>query len=228
MKKIKLEKNDIFATAVCLGAIIPGLLVWNELPDKIARHFDINGNPDGYSSKLVVVVMFPLLMACISLFVSFMLNSGRAKDNPEKVRNLVRFIIPALLYVTQAGILLYALDKLKDFTAIELAFFSVFIILIGNYMPKIKPNWVVGLRTAHTMENKECWRVSHRFGGKVWVVGGIICLAFGLMGKLIPFFIVVAAIIIIPIVYSEIAYKKIKAEEAGRGKTVGEDSDIEE
>ena len=215
MKKLRLTKIDLLTAGICLAAIIPGLCLWNELPDKIARHFDMNGDPDGYSSKLFVIIMLPLIMTAISLFTSILINSGRSKANPEKVKNLVKFIFPATLYVAQACILLYALDKLKDFMVVELAFFSVLIILIGNYMPKLKPNGVIGLRTSHTLDNEECWRVTHRFAGKVWVIGGIICLPIALMEKLIPFFIIFAALIIIPVVYSEVVYRKIKQAEAG-------------
>ena len=87
MKKLRLEKIDIVMAGLCLAAIIPGLCLWNELPDKIARHFDMNGDPDGYSGKLFVIVMLPLIMTAISLFTSILINSGRSSKNPEKVKN---------------------------------------------------------------------------------------------------------------------------------------------
>ena len=214
MKKIKSSKSDFITAGLCLLAIIPGLLVYNKLPEQIPIHFDMNGNPDGYSGRLMVVVGFPILMAVFALLGCLMLNLDKRQKNPEKVRKIFRMVFPVILYATQAGILLYALDKIKDITAIELTVFSILIIVIGNYMPKFKPSNIIGLRTSHTLENEELWTITHRFAGRLWFIAGIVLLAFALMKMLIPFLILFALIIIIPVIYSEVMYKKLSTQKS--------------
>lgn len=49
-------------------------------------------------------------------------------------------------------------------------------IVLGNYMPKIKPNYFIGIRTPWTLENEVVWQKTHRVGGKVFVIMGVLIM----------------------------------------------------
>jgi uncharacterized membrane protein len=47
-------------------------------------------------------------------------------------------------------------------------------IVIGNLLPRARPNWFIGLRTPWTLSSDRVWEKTHRFGGRVFVAGGIL------------------------------------------------------
>jgi uncharacterized membrane protein len=51
---------------------------------------------------------------------------------------------------------------------------GILFVVIGNYMAKIKMNWFVGIKTPWTLSSEEVWNKTHRFGGKMFVLGGIL------------------------------------------------------
>ena len=76
---------------------------------------------------------------------------------------------------------------------------------IGNYFPKCRPNRTVGIRISWTLGSEENWNATHRFAGKVWVIGGLIMVLAALLPEvpgIIVMILAVAALSILPIAYS--------------------------
>ena len=127
----------IITSLVCLLPILLGVALWEELPEMIAIHFDINGNPDNFANKPFAVFGLPLLMVALQAFCCF-INDIKAHKNGERVKfSLVtKWIIPvmsAILYVMTLGIALgWDIDVRKAVAFIVGAMFLV----LGNYMPK--------------------------------------------------------------------------------------------
>ena len=51
---------------------------------------------------------------------------------------------------------------------------SLLIAWLGNYMPRIEPNRVIGIRTGATLGSEEVWRKTHRFGGYLFFAAGVL------------------------------------------------------
>ena len=86
---------------------------------------------------------------------------------------------------------------------------------LGNYFKTIKPNYFIGIRTPWTLENEEVWKKTHLFGGKLWFIGGLLIFILSLI---IPdnysFYVLITVTVIIsilPIIYSYLEFKKLKA-----------------
>lgn len=47
------------------------------------------------------------------------------------------------------------------------------IMIVGNIMPRTRPNWIAGLRTRRTLADPDLWRRTHRWFGALMVVTGI-------------------------------------------------------
>jgi uncharacterized membrane protein len=54
------------------------------------------------------------------------------------------------------------------------------LIVMGNVMPRLRPNWVAGVRTTRTLEDPQLWRTTHRVFGSAFVVSGILTIVVGL------------------------------------------------
>jgi len=79
-------------------------------------------------------------------------------------------------------------------------------LLWGNVMPKVQSNWFIGIKTPWTLESEHSWFLTHRLGGWVMTVGGLILLLTSfflpvqwLMISIIVF--VIATLLLIPYSY---------------------------
>lgn len=79
-------------------------------------------------------------------------------------------------------------------------------IVIGNLMPKLKTNPWAGIRVKWTMDDPEIWYKTHRWGGRLWMIGGTLLIAASLgfparmMGPV--FFATILILSILPILYA--------------------------
>lgn len=92
---------------------------------------------------------------------------------------------------------------------------GVMFIVIGNYLPKIKQNRTLGIKISWTLNNEENWNKTHRFGGKVWVIGGLMILFSVFLpstAMVLVMVCVIVAMVIIPTVYSYCIFKKHQKE----------------
>jgi len=95
---------------------------------------------------------------------------------------------------------------------LALGFFFAF---IGNILPKFRQNSVCGIRTPWTMKSEEVWFKTHRLGGRLWVVGGLfMALAVFLVpdkSYMVLMFSVITILVLLPVFYSYILYRRIAA-----------------
>ncbi len=201
MKKM-LTKTDIFAAILTLCAIIPGFVMYNKLPEKVATHFNFSNEPDSYMPKLAAIVVIPVFLAVLEIICCLITSTDKRTENSRKANTMVRFIIPVLAFVMEGMIILYALEKLTNVGAVAGLFISVFLIVIGNYMPKTRQNKFLGIKTPRTLSDERIWDKTHRLAGFVWTIGGIAILPVFLLGLYVPALILMFVIIMIPVVYS--------------------------
>ena len=78
-------------------------------------------------------------------------------------------------------------------------------IILGVYMPNIKSNWFIGIRTPWTLSNDTVWKKTHIFAGKVFIVAGLLFVLAIFIPKLFYFIIL---LLLSPIIYSYLEFKK--------------------
>ncbi|MBR2404474.1 MAG: DUF1648 domain-containing protein [Clostridia bacterium] len=137
MKFIK-WKPLLISCLVCLFPILIGLLLWDELPDTIAIHFDINNTPDNYTSKAFAVFGLPIMMAFLQLICCFINDIKAFKHGERKKFELViKSIIPLMSIILQVITLGYSLGWNIDIRkAVALIVGAIFLVT-GNYLPKL-------------------------------------------------------------------------------------------
>jgi len=82
-------------------------------------------------------------------------------------------------------------------------------ILIGNYLPKTKQSYTMGIKLPWTLASEENWNRTHRLAGFLWVLGGVYFIVMSFIGwSLIAFLIPLAVMVLIPAVYSYLLYRK--------------------
>jgi len=139
------------------------------------------------------------------------------KNRISKMGNKYQHI--KILLTTFMSILaLFIIHSAKNQSFLNLNYIVLLIgilyIIFGNYFKTIKANYFIGIRTPWTLENEVVWKATHKLGGKMWFIGGIIIVIASLiLGKktnFALFIIITGIIIIIPIAYSYVKFKKIE------------------
>lgn len=212
----KKHKLLIIVTAlICLLPILVGVILWNRLPEQIPTHWGVNGEVDSWSSKPLAVFFFPCLMAGIHLLcVFFSQFDPKHTEQPKQMLNLVLWICPVISLLMNSVIYCVAMGyHLLNMPMIVSCIVGLMFIIIGNYLPKCRQSYTMGIKLPWTLSDEGNWNATHRVGGWVWMVCGVVILATAFLGI---FWIVLGVLLvatIVPTVYSYVYYRKHKAEE---------------
>lgn len=195
-----------------LAPIFYLFIIWNRLPEKVALHFDLNGNVDRYGSKKELLVSSALLLGVSAGVYLLITNINRfdpkryAKGMQDKYDKMAVAVV-IFLAVIHFFVLSSSLSaRITLPPGIVFALVSVLLAVMGNYMYNIKPNYFVGIRVPWTLESEENWRKTHHLASRIWFIAGILmailCLLLPATPAMIMFFTGITVITIIPIIYS--------------------------
>ncbi len=202
-------KTLIITSLLTLTPIIFGIIYWNVLPEEIATHFGSDGAADGFSSKAFVVFGMPFIMLGFHLFCFFATNLDPKKKNiSDTMMKLVLWIIPCITILVTTLSYSHALGKAVKAGSWITLFMGVISILIGNYLPKCKQSYTMGIKLPWTLSSEENWNRTHRLAGKLWVGAGALMMLTAYFGNVFVMLAIVLLMVIAPTVYSFVLYKK--------------------
>ena len=136
MKCIK-WKSLIITCLVCLLPILLGIALWNELPDRMAIHFNIYNEPDNFASKSFAVFSLPALMALLQLICCLINDINAYKHGArKKFENATKWIIPVMTLILQVVTFGYGLGWNIDIRIVTALIVGAVFLVIGNYLPK--------------------------------------------------------------------------------------------
>ncbi len=191
---------------------IVGVCFWEKLPIHVPVHWNMNGEIDGYASRAVAVFAMPLVCLALHwLCVLVTMLDPKNREQNRKVKGMVLWIVPVICWFVSALIYAIAFGRPVPVTQVTLGWMGVLFMVIGNYLPKCKQNYTIGIKVAWTLNDEENWNATHRFAGRVWVIGGVLLL----LGTFLPLtaylwamFGVVLLLALAPFVYSYIYYRR--------------------
>ena len=211
--------TTIIVLSLIAIATIAGLLLWNQLPEQMASHWNVNDEVDGYMSKFWGVFLMPL--STLGLFGLFMIipNIDPNKANIEGFREtfnlFIIFFVGFMLYIhalTIAWSLGYTNFKISS--AI-LPFLGLLFIFIGYMLRKAKRNFFIGIRAPWTLSSDSVWDKTHQTGSVLFMLSGAFAFAgsfFGGVTAILLLLIPLFGSVIFLVIYSYVLYRnEIKA-----------------
>ena len=199
----------IITSIIILLPILAGLILWNQLPEQIPTHWNASGEVDGWSSKPFTVFGLPLLMLAIQWACTLSTSADPKKRNhAQKVVYLVLWIIPILTVVLSAMTYATALGKEVRMEMVMPLLIGLLFAIIGNYLPKCKQNYTIGIKIPWTLDNEENWNKTHRFAGRLWMVCGVAIMLTGFFGGFWVFLPIVFVMVLVPFIYSYLLHRK--------------------
>ena len=205
----KYKKTLILTSIVMLLPILVGVLLWDRLPEQVATHFDFEGNPNGWTGKGFTVFGIPLvLLACQWFAVVATLSDPKHKNLSEKVFKLIFWIVPVSTLLLAFICYGYELGYSTSSGTIAFGIMGFFFLVIGNYLPKCRQNYTVGIKIPWTLHDEENWNHTHRMAGYLWIGGGVLMIINIFLKWNWLAVVVIAAAVLVPTLYSYLYYRK--------------------
>lgn len=201
----------IISSIITILPILFGLIFWDKLPETMTTHWGADGVADGHSGKLFSVVGLPLIMLALHLLIIVLMNLDKNKEKAPKLFGVMMWVIPAVSLLANGIMYAVAFDAEPRFEMLFIPFLGLLFVVMGNYMPKCRQNNTMGIKIKWTLENEENWNATHRFAGKVWVIGGLMVMAGVFLPTKMAVSVMVISIfvlVIIPIIYSGLYHRK--------------------
>ncbi|MEP3891310.1 MAG: SdpI family protein [Hellea sp.] len=198
------------------------LLTWISLPEleHYPVHWNAAGVADGFAGRnavLGVLMIIPVTLTFMTMLFHFIPSLEPLRQNFEDSRKAYHTIwIALIIFLTIIGIMICLPYKTEDGHSGTLVIRAVGIgtsllfIGIGNVLATVRQNFMLGIRTPWTLSSELSWEKTHRLGGKLFVLAGVIgiiaCALSPVKGLLASVFAVLAASIICAI-YSYMIWK---------------------
>jgi len=211
MEKFKKEIPYLLIALLPFAYLI---YIWPSLPQKVPMHWNGSGEIDRWGDKSETIIL-PFLMSGLVYFIFLVIPKIDPKGKLQNMGNKLndfRLALSCFMCILSIYIL-YSIKTNNADPKILFPLLGLLFAFLGNYMKTMKPNYFIGFRTPWTLENEEVWKKTHKLGGSLWFIGGLLMmLTFLLHGKtqFYTFIGITAVISIIPIIYSYIEFQKIK------------------
>ena len=202
-------KTLIITSIVILLPILAGVFLWDKLPEQIPFHWNANGEVDGWGSKPLAVFGMPAILLAFQWLCVLGTSADPKKANhSEKIIQLVQWIIPVISVAVHAMVYMTALGAEVRVEVIMPILVGLVLTIIGNYLPKCKQSYTIGIKIPWTLNSEENWNRTHRFAGRLWVVCGLALMLTGFFGGFWVFLPIVLVMVAAPMIYSYSLHRK--------------------
>jgi len=190
--------------------------IWNELPERVPTHFNLEGVANGWSDKSTLLFM----PGALGIGIYFLMLLVPILDPKKKIQQMegkyynLRLIL-TIFFSLLATYLLYTGKAESLNSNLLCVLMGALFAMLGNYFQTVRHNYFIGIRTPWTLENEQVWKKTHRLAGRLWTAGGflIAILAFLINDRQVVsilFGVILFIMVIIPLVFSYTEFQKIK------------------
>jgi len=162
-------------------AFVIGLSLYGRqhLPDvPLATHFNAEGIADGFMPRDQALWFGPVMLLILTaLFwaLPILSPSNAPLERSATAYGAAWISLTCVLVFAHFYIVARAFDRAPEAHWVRLMP-GLLLIVLGNYLPKIRFNYVFGIRTPWTLSDERVWDRTHHFSGPVFIVAGLIIL----------------------------------------------------
>ena len=205
------------ATLVCVLLIVLSFAVafyyYPAMPDQLASHWDAQGQVNGYTSKFWALMIMPVISAFLLALFVFIPKIDPMKENIAKFRGYFdTFIVLIMLFMFYIFILTILWNSGMAFNMVQFLSpaFAILFYYCGILIEHAERNWFIGIRTPWTISSDVVWKKTHKIGGKLFKIAGLLAV-LGIF-DFYPMLFVLAPILLVAaytVVYSYLEYQKL-------------------
>jgi uncharacterized membrane protein len=211
---MKLNRGEVLGLMLILAAVLISVVLYPRLPETLPSHWNFRGQVDGFVHKPFGPFLGPMLMAgVLLLFVALPAISPRGFrfETFRPVWAVLEGSILGLLFLIHALALMQGMGKPVDVNRSVAAGVGLLLVVLGNFMGKVTRNFFVGIRTPWTLASEEVWLRTHRFGGRLFVLAGLVLLVSAFLGGgWLVAAIAIGLASVLSVVYSYLVYRRVE------------------
>ena len=207
-----------FIISMGITIVMAIIAVWFVVTTKgdIPIHWGMSGEVNGYGSPLTMII-FPITSLLIVLLLYFIPRLD-PKANNIKASGPILQVMMILLSVLMLGIEIIIIMAVNGSNIFNINIFislllAVLFVAMGYYLPTVKHNYMIGIRTPWTLYSENVWVKTHKMSknwliavGVVFVISMLLKMPYSLIIPLVFMAIVMIGIV----VYSYIAFAEEK------------------
>lgn len=173
--------------ALCVLSFAGHLVCWPGLPEQVPCHWGADGQINGWMHKnfMLLLDLLPLGLLLLFQLIPRIDPKGESYRKSGKIWPLTQTLITVLMvgvtWSTELSVWGLLGDRLLPAT-ISCAV-GILLITVGNYMPQVKQNYTMGVKTPWALHDEHCWQRSQHMGGIVFVLLGIYTILMGCTGS---------------------------------------------
>lgn len=211
--KIRAMTIVIWAT-VAAGFIISAVF-YPKMPAIMASHWNASGQVDGYMNKAAVMFLMPAIMTGEALFFYAILLIDPLRKNIRKFRIYYEgfiLLITGFLLAVHLFMIAWNLGIRFSMNIFMPLMLAILFFIMGAIMPRLRPNWFMGIRTPWTLSNETVWIKTHRLGGLLYKLAAIAVLFAVIWDQHVLLFVLVPVLTatVIIVLYSLVIYMKLR------------------
>jgi uncharacterized membrane protein len=169
-----------------LATIVFSLAVYNRLPERMVMHWNADGEPDGYGSRMLGALLLPAVTLGIwGLLLAVPRLDPRA-ENIAKFRDTFDQLVLAVIGMMcclHVAVIGSALGWPISVGRVVPVVIGILFLFLGTLLPRFRSNFFVGIRTPWTLSSETVWTRTHRVGGYLFGLIGVLLIAAGLIGS---------------------------------------------
>jgi len=195
-------------------AVVASLAVYPRMPATVPTHWDVAGRPNGWSSRQWGAWVMPVVLLAMAVLIRFLPTIDPRGNNYSKFSGAFEGIIISVMLFTlglHVIVLMAALGYPVAMQRVLPLGIGVLLVVIGNLLPRARPNWFVGIRTPWTLSSDRVWEKTHRLGGKLFVAAGILSVLGALVVPAVAHIVMFCSIAIAAasaLIYSYLEWRK--------------------
>ncbi|MEZ4621731.1 MAG: SdpI family protein [Caldilineaceae bacterium] len=180
-KKLWIWSAVIIAIMVAISA-----WAWTQVPAgaQVPIHWNAAGQPDNYGNKFVGIFLMPMVAVSVVLLFSLIRFIDPLRANIVRSGPAFRATLLGTLFFMLAlhvATMLYVAGYPFNIGYIAAPAVGLMFIVMGNYLGKIRRNYMFGVRTPWTLASELSWNKTHRFAGKLFVLTGLLIVLITLL-----------------------------------------------
>lgn len=212
---MKNKRTIIITSFLCLLPEILSVILYKRLPEQIAVHWNSAGEINGYLPKAMAAFGMPVVFLVLNFLAGIrLLYDPKWRGQSRALRIIGIWMVPLISLVMIPATLLMSLGVKFPIMSFSFYLTGIVLIITGNYLPKSRRNYVMGVRLPWTLDNPDNWNKTNRMAGHMMVAGGFLLLVSEYLHLNAAFhrdsviIFIVALIVVIPSFYSFVLYKK--------------------
>ena len=172
---------------VIVVGLLLGLVLSGQLPSRIPIHWGLAGTVDGYADPVLAVWLLPAIALGLFLILSNLRRLDPMRANYVQFEGTMgRFTVAIIIFLMALHILILinGLGWDVNVPRIVLVLVGILFASLGNELGRLRPNSFAGIRVPWTLTNEDVWRQSHRVGGRIMVLSGLVIAMMSLVAPL--------------------------------------------